>query len=215
MQRALEKLPPGLLEIFHQNIFQWKICLSIKAKLLCVKTNLSTRPQSVAGGLEIQLGNLRTVSPGGCRCRVCDLVTNQPVAGLAMWTAFLTKSHGDVSSMVRGIVSAREGAILHHERCGQSRNVSTQGRTGTQSIPAPAPMGSISEQKWRALGQPFSLFGEISTFSTGKENKKKRMIFSPTLSRQGMRNPKDWISVKRILPGTHRNWEWEPHTAWD
>lgn len=60
------------------------------------------------------------------------------------------------------------------------------------------PRGSISELKWRAVGQTFSLFGEISTFSTGKENKntiiiiiKKRTIFSPALSSQSLRNPKD------------------------
>lgn len=38
------------------------------------------------------------------------------------------------------------------------------------------PQGSISDLKWRALGQTFSLFGEISTFSVGKENKNTTTI---------------------------------------
>lgn len=70
------------------------------------------------------------------------------------------------------------------------------------------PRGSISELKWRALGQTFSLFGKISIFSMGKENKntiKKKAFFSPALSSQGLRNPKEWVAIKRILPGTHRN----------
>lgn len=103
-------------------------------------TNLSARLQPVAGGLEVQLGNLWTVSPRGCHCRA---LWPHPalVAGLAMWSPFLIKHRGDMTSMVHSIVSAREGTMLHHERCGQARNVSSQGRTGTQSIPATTPTG--------------------------------------------------------------------------
>jgi len=42
---------------------------------------------------------------------------------------------------------------------------------GQKAYQLQLPWGSISELKWRALGQTFSLFGEISTFSKGKENK--------------------------------------------
>lgn len=84
------------------------------------------------------------------------------------------------------------------------------------------PQGSISELKWRALGQTFSLFGKISTFSTGKENKntmqkKKPTLFNPDSSSQGLRNypplsNKDWVASKttkieggnQILPRTNQ-----------
>lgn len=184
-------------------------------------THLSTRLQSVAGGLEIQLGNLRTVSPRSCHCRA---LWPRPAlaAGLAMWSAFLTKRRSDTTSMVRGIVSAREGTMLHHERCGQARNVSSQGRTGTQSIPATTPTGehfwTEMEGSWPNI---FIVWCNLNIFHR-KENKNtiiiimiiKRTFFSPALSSQGLRNPKDWVSIKRILPGTHRNWGWEPHIAW-
>lgn len=182
-------------------------------------TNLSTSLQSVAGGLEIQLGNL-TVSPRGCDCRALG---THPVlaAGLAVRSAFLTKHHGDMASMVRGIVSAREATMLHHERCGQARNVSSQARTGTQSIPATSPTGehfwTEMEGSWPNM---FIVWWNLNIFHGKRKqkhnnNNKKRTNFSPALSSQGLRNPKDWVCIKRILPGTHRNWGWELHIAWD
>lgn len=103
-------------------------------------THLSTRLQSVAGGLEIQMENLQTVSTRGCHCRAMWLHPAL-VAGLAKWSAFLTKHHSDTTSMVHGIVSVWEETMLHHERCGQARNVSSEGSSGTQSIPATTPTG--------------------------------------------------------------------------
>jgi len=119
-------------------------------------------------------------------------------------------------------LSQQEGTMLHHERCGQVRNVSSQGRTGTESIPATTPMGehfwTEMEGSWPNF---FIVWWNLNIFQGKRKqnhnnnNNKKRTIFSPALSSHGLRNPKDCISIKTILPGTQRNWGWEPHIAWD
>lgn len=128
-----------------------------------------------------------------------------------------------MASTVHGIVSAREGTMLHHERCGPARNVSSQGTTGTQSIPATTPTGehfwTEMEGSWPKI---FIVWWNLNIFHGKRKqkhnninNNKKGTIFSPHLSSQGLRNPKDWVSIKRILSGTLKNWEWEPHIVWD
>lgn len=160
-------------------------------------THLSTRLQSVAGGLEIQLENLQTVSIRGCHCRALWL---HPAlaAGLPRGVRF------SQSTMVIQLPWCM--ALSQHEKgpCCTIRDVGKPGMLaqrevqGHKAYQLQLPWGSISELKWRALGQIFSLLDEISTFSTGKENKNttimiiiKRTIFSSALSSQGLRNPKD------------------------
>lgn len=178
----------------------------------------------MAGGLEIQLAKLQRVSPRCCHYRA---LWPHPalMAGLALWSVFLTKHHGDTTSMVHGIVSAREGTMLHHKRCGQARNVSSQGRTGIQSIPATTLMRehflTEMEGSWPHI---FIVWWNLNIFlgkrkqkhsNNNNNNNLKRTIFGPALSSQNLRNPKDWVSIKRIPPGIHRNWRWEQHIAWD
>lgn len=196
MQRVLERTSSGAAWNFPSEYFSVENCLSKKSKVvLCeVMTNLSTRLQSVAGGLEIQLGNLWTVSLRGCHRRAL-WPHSAPVLGLPC------EGHFSQSTMVtwlplpwwHGIVSAREGTMLHHERCGPARNVSSQGTTGTQSIPATTPTGehfwTEMEGSWPKI---FIVWWNLNIFHGKRKqkhnninNNKKKNNFQPTFIQSG------------------------------
>lgn len=172
MRTVLERTSSGAAWNFPSEYFSVENCLSKKSKVvLCeVMTNLSTRLQSVAGGLEIQLGNLWTVSLRGCHRRAL-WPHSAPVLGLPC------EGHFSQSTMVTWL--PRCMALSQQERgpCCTMRDVGQPGMSahreqqGHKAYQLQLPQGSISELKWRALGQRFSLFGEISIFSMGKENK--------------------------------------------
>lgn len=176
-------------------------------------TSLSTGLQSVAGGLEIQLGNLWRVSPRGCHHRAL-----WPHSAAAL--GLPCEVHFSQSTMVTRLPWCVALSLQERGPCHTMRDVGQPGMSahreqqGHKAYQLQLPRGSISELKWRALGQRFPLFGKISIFSMGKENKntilliiikKKGMIFTPDLSNQSLRNPKDWVSIKRILSGTLKN----------
>lgn len=133
-------------------------------------TNLSTRLQSVAGGLEIQLRNPWTVSPRGCHHWPL-WHHSAPVLGLSC------EVHFSQSTMVIRLPWCM--ALSQQERgpCCTTRDVGQPGMSahreqqGHKANQLQLPWGSISELKWRTPGQRYSLFGEISIFSMGKENK--------------------------------------------
>lgn len=189
MQRALEKLPPGLLEIFHQNIFQWKICLSIKAKLLCVKTNLSTRSQSVAGGLEIQLGNLRTVSPGGCRCRVCDLVLLQRLG----WPCELLFSQRTMVMWVPWCVALSQqekGPFCTMKDVGNPGMSAHREGQGHKAYQLQLPWGAFLNRNGGLLANHFHCLVKSQHFP--REKKTKKIIendFQPNFIQTGFEKP--------------------------
>lgn len=145
MQTTLRRISSGAVWNFPSGYFSVENLPLNKSKIVfCqVKTNFSTRLQSVAGGLEIQPAKLRTVSPRCCHYRA---LWPHPalMAGLALWSVFLTKHHGNTTSMVHGIVSAREGTMLHRKSCGQARNVSSQEGQGYKVYQLQLPRGNIA-----------------------------------------------------------------------
>lgn len=120
--------------------------------------------------LGIQLGNLRTVSPRGCHWKS---LWPHPVLTVGL-------PHELCFSQSTTVIQLPCHMALSQQEGGQHcimRDVGKAGMSahreghGHKAYQLQLPQGSISELKWRALGQTFSLFGKISTFSTGKENK--------------------------------------------
>lgn len=167
----------GLLEIFHQNIFKWKICLSIKAKLFCVKL----RPISQQG-FRVWQEAWRFIWEIFGQC-LLEAVTVEPCDPILLQQLGLPcELHFSQSTMVLRLPWCV--ALSQQERgpCCTMRDVGKPGMLahregqGHKAYQLQLPWGSISELKWRALGQIFSLFCEISIFSTGKENKNTLII---------------------------------------
>lgn len=185
-------------------------------------TNLATRLQRVAGGLEIQLRHLWAVSPRGCH-RWALWPHSAPALGLPCEVHFSQSTMVTRLPWCMALSQQERGPHCTTRDVGQPGMSAHREHQGHKAYQLQLPRGSISELKWRALGQRCSLFGEISIFSMGKENKntiiliiiKKRTISSPDLSSKGLRNLKDWVLIKRIFSGTLKNWEWEPHIVWD
>lgn len=161
MQRGLERTSSGTAWNFPLESFSVENLPFNKSRIaLC----------QVMTSLGIQLGNLRTVSPRGCHWRSLwshpvlrvdlprELCFSQNTMVIRFpWHMALSQQEGGRRCIMRDVGKA--GMSAHRE-----------GR-GHKAYQLQLPRGSISELKWRALGQTFSLFGKISTFSTGKENK--------------------------------------------
>jgi len=197
MQRGLERTSSGTAWKFPLESFSVENLPFNKSRIaLC----------QVMTSLGIQLGSLRTVSPRGCHWRSLwshpvlrvdlprELCFSQNTMVIRFpWHMALSQQEGGRCCIMRDVGKA--GMSAHRE-----------GR-GHKAYQLQLPRGSISELKWRALGQTFSLFGKISTFSTGKENKntmkkkENKAFFSPDLSSQDLRNypplpSKDWVVIK-------------------
>lgn len=104
-------------------------------------------------------------------------VTPSSVTPLCPRAGLPCEGHFSQSTMVTRLpwcvaLSQQERGPCHTMRhVGQPGMSAHREQRGHKAYQLQLPRGSIAELKWRALGQRFSLFGEISIFSMGKENK--------------------------------------------
>lgn len=176
-------------------------------------TSLSTRLQNVAGGLEVQLGNLWRVSPRGCHHRALwphpAAVLGLPVKCISHKAPWWHGFHGAWHCLSRRGDHATPWEMWASQECQLTGNNRDTKHTSYNSHG-----GAFLNWNGGLLAKDFHCLVKSQYFPWEKKTKKhntinnnflKRMTFSPDLSNQGLRNPKDWVSINRILSGTLKN----------